>query len=122
METQDNQGSQNQKHDRFSSGRVMAGGILVIVGSFLIAERMGADLPYWLFTWPMIPIVVGFFVGAKDSFRDWGWLIPVAVGVVFLVAQNVEGMSFNNLWPVLVIVAGLCMVLNSGRKRRDRCR
>lgn len=122
METQDNQSSQNQKQDKFSSGRVLGGGVLIIVGSLLIAERVGADLPSWLFTWPMIPIAVGFFIGARDSFRDWGWLVPVAVGVIFLLIQNVEGLTFGNLWPVLVIVAGLCMVLNSGRRRRDRCR
>jgi hypothetical protein len=123
METQENQGSQNQKHEgSFSSGRAMAGGVLLIVGGIWLAEKMGADLPHWMFTWPMIPIAVGFFIGAKDSFRDFGWLVPVAVGVIFLLEQNVEGMSWATLWPVMIIVAGLCMMLNSGRKRRDRCR
>lgn len=122
METQENTNQTPEKNGNpFNSGRAMAGGILLIVGSVLLARQAGADLPEWMFTWPMIPIVVGIFLGAKHGFREWGWLIPVTVGVLFLINYNVEGLSFHQLWPVIIIVVGVTMLLDSGKRRRKRC-
>lgn len=119
METQDTKGERRERKERSrQSGRIMTGGILLIIGGLLLADRAGADLPHWLFTWPMIPIVVGLLIGTNQGFRDSGWMIPVTVGVIFLLSNNVEGLSFRNLWPVIIIVAGLSMLLNSGKHKR----
>jgi hypothetical protein len=119
METIDNKSEKRERKERSRNiNRIMGGTVLLIIGGFLLADRVGADLPHWLFTWPMIPIVVGIFIGINTGFRDWGFLIPITVGVIFLLSYNVEGYSFHNLWPVIVIAAGLAMLLNSGRKRR----
>ena len=52
METNLEPSQKNRIHN--NSGRVMAGLVLVIVGIAVLARQMGVDLPYWLFTWPMI--------------------------------------------------------------------
>jgi hypothetical protein len=119
METHETKTERHQQNEKpFNSGRIFGGGILLIVGGLLLADRVGADLPHWLFTWPMIPVVVGLFVGANQSFKDWGFLIPITVGVIFLIVQNVEGYTLHTLWPVIIIVVGLSMILNSGRRKR----
>jgi len=125
METQQTQTPAPHKKEKpLVSGNVLAGIVLVIVGSVLVADRVGADIPNWVFSWPMMVIAVGIFFGAKDRFRDWGWLIPVAVGVVFLINFNVEGLRFKDLWPIIVIAVGLAMILNSftkNKKKGDWC-
>lgn len=118
METNETNGHTTKKEKPLISGNVLAGTVLLIVGSVLFADRIGANIPHWVFSWPMIVIAVGIFFGAKERFRDWGWLIPVAVGVVFLVNYEVEGWSFRTLWPVIVIAVGLSMILNSFTKKK----
>lgn len=95
------------------TGRVLGGVVIVIIGGLLLARSVGADLPAWLFTWPMIPIFIGLFVGAKHRFRHPGWLIPVAVGAVFLTinmfSEEIDSSQF--FWPVIIIAVGLVMIL-----------
>ena len=67
-----------------SSGRVLAGLILLAIGAMLIARKMGFYFPDWLFSWEMLLIAIGSFVGAKNNFRLGGWLVPIFIGVLFL--------------------------------------
>jgi predicted membrane protein len=100
------------------SGRVFAGIVLLIVGGVLFAHRLGYDLPYWLFRWEMLLIVLGVFAGAKNSFRNSGWLIPVAIGVFFLLDDWLVDINIKNFfWPTLIILAGLIMVLSPFKKK-----
>jgi hypothetical protein len=124
METPDNKDQDMTTDTGFDRkpGRIMGGVVLLVVGVLLAAYKAGADLPDWLFTWPMIIVAAGVFVGAKHRFRDWDWLFPVGIGVIFLLHNSFEGYSWHNLWPVIIIVAGLTMILNSGNKRHRRGR
>jgi hypothetical protein len=120
METQTPNTPDQAKNDKFSD-RKLAGIFLLGIGGVLLADRVGADLPHWLFTWQMTAIVVGLFIGAKHRFRDWGWLMPVSVGVVFLANEFVEGFSIDQFfWPIIIIAFGLTMIL-SRRHHRHRC-
>lgn len=96
------------------SDRALAGLIVVAVGGALLARQFGIDLPYWLFSWPMLLIVIGFYIGARHSFREMGWLIPVAIGVVFIADDFVRDVNLTRFfWPVLIIVIGLMMIFRS---------
>ncbi|MCD9014982.1 cell wall-active antibiotics response protein [Parachryseolinea silvisoli] len=105
-------------------GRVLGGVVIVIIGGLLLARSVGADLPGWLFTWPMIPIAIGLFIGAKHRFRHPGWLIPIAVGAVFLTinmfSEDVDSSQF--FWPVIIIAIGLFMIIRPRRHGRFRGR
>ncbi|MCI0750885.1 MAG: DUF5668 domain-containing protein [Flammeovirgaceae bacterium] len=122
MEVQENKSNSPERKRSKSLNNAMAGTVLIIIGAILFADRAGVEFPDWLFTWPMILVAVGIFIGAKEGFRDWGWLIPITVGVVFLFSYHVEGYSFQQLWPVIIIVVGVTMLLNSGKKHRRSCR
>src|SRR6186713_517178 len=71
-------------HRHTRSEKVLGGIVVVIVGAFLLARQMGVDMPEWLFTWEMLLIVVGFYVGIKHSFRHPIWIIMILVGGMFL--------------------------------------
>ncbi|ANI90255.1 hypothetical protein A9P82_13715 [Arachidicoccus ginsenosidimutans] len=99
------------------------GVVIIIVGIVLLFNRMPQTAKYfpdWLFDWPMIPIVLGIFAGAKHGFRgSFGWLIPVFIGLYFLLQdQNVIKEQWNiYALPLLLILAGLLILLKRGNPR-----
>ena len=70
------------------SENFIGGIILLAIGGILLARQVGADLPSWLFTWPMILIVVGLFVAIKTNFRDFGWIFLIGGRSIFSFRQN----------------------------------
>ena len=80
----------NNRNDRFWTGLV-----LIIIGAVLLIEKMGADLPYWLFTWPMILIVIGVVSGLKHGFKNASWLIMICIGGFFLADEIITDI---NVW------------------------
>lgn len=106
-----------EKHDRFWTGLV-----LLIVGGFLLLDKMGANLPHWLFSWPMLLILFGVVTGLKHRFDNLSWLIMVAVGGVFLADEMDRSMHLQEyLWPAVIMAFGLLFVLRPKKKwRRER--
>ena len=97
------------------SGKILSGLIVVTVGAVLLANKFGAEIPRWVISWEMLLIVIGFYAGAKHSFRSWGWLVPIAIGSFFLVDRIVPELSFRPyIWPVVIIGVGLYIILNAG--------
>lgn len=121
----DNVEEWNRAHSREHSrwGRALAGLIVVGIGSVWLMKRMGMEVPEWLWTWPMLLIAIGFFIGAKHSFRNWGWLIPVVIGGVFMLEWVVPGISLKvYAWPIVIIFLGLVMIFKPKGRHRHRRR
>lgn len=94
--------------------RVFVGLILLVVGGVLIARESGVYFPEWLFSWPMILIIVGFVIGVKSRFYGIGWFIPIIVGSYFLIDQFFPGMQLKRyLIPVAVIIVGLFFIFRN---------
>lgn len=105
-----------QQRSRY--GRVMGGLLLVIIGGVLLARQMGVVLPVWLFTWEMLLIVIGVYTGAKHGFQTRGWMIPVLIGVLFLLDDFYPEFNVGPLlWPVVIISAGVLMILTPRRHK-----
>jgi len=109
-----NPSSPNRSH----SGKVLGGFILVAVGAVLLMHRLDLFFfPKWLFSWPMMLIAIGFFVGARHNFRNPAWLILVTIGIIFLAEKFYPDINARNyIWPILFIIFGLYMIM--GRNRR----
>jgi predicted membrane protein len=113
---------ENSNNNSFSNsgtyGRVMAGVILVIVGVVLFAKQLGVELPYWLFRWEMFLIVLGLFIGAKHSFKRSGWIIPVLIGVFFLLDDWIVDINIKHFfWPTIILLVGATMILSPFKKK-----
>ncbi|MBC5774324.1 hypothetical protein H8S95_09650 [Pontibacter sp. KCTC 32443] len=95
------------------SGRVMGGLVLVLIGVVLLAYKMNAlFLPHWVFSWQMLLIVIGLFIGFRHSFRKPGWIVLVIIGTVFLIDDFIPEIAFRNyFWPILIIGIGLWVIL-----------
>jgi predicted membrane protein len=71
--------------------------------------------PYWIFTWPMILIVIGLFVGIKSKFTNVAWLVMVLIGGFFLLSHNdfLDWDMHRYAWPLGIIVIGLFLIFRS---------
>lgn len=100
-----------ERHNR--GGRILGGLIVVAVGAILFVKQMHlAIFPWWLFTWPMLLIVLGLFVAVRSGFSGGTWLALLLVGGVFLVPMVYPGTSFSDYtWPALIIVLGLFLMV-----------
>jgi predicted membrane protein len=109
----------NTRHDRFWTGLV-----LIIIGGVLLIQRAGVDLPHWLFTWPMILILVGLVTGLKHRFNNSSWIIFVGIGAFFLADDMITDMNLKPyFWPILIIGLGLLFILRPKKTwhlERDR--
>lgn len=103
-------------------GRIFGGLLIVLVGVILLLRQSGFYLPGWLFSWPVILIVLGLYLGLRHSFRGFVWLIPLSVGTVFLLDRFYYYDLSIYLWPVLIIGAGLYMIFRSAGRGNEKRR
>ena len=120
MEIQDS----NNKEDMWKQweaehkrGKIIGGIFVVIAGALFLGRELGSEIPYWVFSWKMLLIAIGLFVGLKHRFRRWGWIMPVIIGSVFLMVDLCPELTIKPLlWPILIIVFGLIMIFKPRRK------
>ncbi len=124
MYTQENKStnpnSSNTSFHPDRSGRALGGIIIVVAGLVLLIDKAGADLPHWVTSWPMIPIVAGLFHGARNNFKGWQWLIPVGIGLLFLSGEIIDDYSMDRFfWPIIIITIGLVMIFRPKRNKNS---
>lgn len=109
-----------EKAPKNKSGKVVAGLIILTAGTLLLVRQLGYFVPYWLFTWPMILIIVGLASGIKHKFKNVGWIFMIAIGSLFLADKVEPGLQITQFgWPVLIILVGIWMIF--GRNRNHNC-
>ena len=104
-------------------GRVLAGLLIVLMGTGLLMEKMNILVPEWLWSWPMILIIVGLFVGLKNGFKDMAWIILIVIGGFFLIDRIIPWDSDVKkfFWPAAIIAWGLVIIFGA-RWRSNRIR
>jgi predicted membrane protein len=122
MKDMDSKGGGVRRHR--SDNKALIGIIIIILGSALLLDRLDyVFFPVWIFTWPMILIVVGFVIGARKGFAGIGWLIMILVGTFFLVQHHMpfDWQMREYLFPVMIIIVGVFIlfraVTSPGRHR-----
>ncbi len=104
--------------------RIWSGLLLIAAGVLLLAYKMGAPVPGWIFTWPMLLIALGLLTGLKSNFHNPGALIMIVIGGIFLIDQTNPAFNFHNyLVPVILIAIGIIYVLrprNSWTSRTEK--
>jgi predicted membrane protein len=100
-------------------GRIIGGLILVGVGCALLLRNMDFPIPHWLFTWPMILILVGVYSGFKHNFRNSSWIILMGIGTFFLFDRYIFEVSLEPyFWPIFIIVIGVLFIIRPRRRNR----
>lgn len=107
----------------FKDKRHLVGIILVLVGVVLVIDniRFIPDfIPYWVWSWPMILIVIGTFSLLTNENNGPG-IVLIGIGSVFLLWDIIpdvwpgffdffidDGMVF---WYVIIIIVGVSLIL-----------
>ncbi|MFN0032528.1 MAG: LiaF transmembrane domain-containing protein [Flavobacteriales bacterium] len=101
-------------------GRLIGGLAVVMAGVLFLIREINHDLiPEWVFTWQMLVIAVGVVGALKHKFRHIGWIIPILVGVTFLLRDFAPWFQFRNLiWPIAIIAGGLFIIFHRSRRHR----
>ncbi|MEO8821935.1 MAG: LiaF domain-containing protein [Ginsengibacter sp.] len=110
---------QNEKdfERRINHSRVGGGVFLLLAGFLLLAYKMGAPIPSWVFTWPVLLIVIGLFTGIKSRFHNPGSFILILIGGVFLIDQSVPGIDLHNfIAPIILIGLGFLFIMRPRRQ------
>lgn len=104
------------RKERHGHGHVWTGLFLLIIGGIALVKSFGIPVPVWLFSWQMLLIAIGLFIGLRKGFRDGGWFVPIIVGGVFLVNEYIlDGNLQRHMWPLILIVLGLIFILRPKR-------
>lgn len=102
-----------------SSGKVLIGFILLVIGILSLIKTLGFYIPGWMTSWPMLLILVGIYSGLRSRFRHPASLIVILVGAAFLPEKIFPAHDFHNfIWPLLIIVVGIYLIIGKNRDCR----
>ena len=84
----------DNKHSR--GNKALFGAIIVVIGLALLIKKLGI-IPYFdlHITWPVILIIIGFFIGIKNGFRNNAPFVLIAIGVFNLIPATPSRISRN---------------------------
>lgn len=110
-----------ERNNGMKSSRIWSGFFLLVAGLLLLGYKMGAPIPAWIFTWPVLLIAIGLLAGFKSRFQNPGSFIMVMIGCIFLIDQSIPGIDFHNyILPVILIGVGILFILRPRRGRFER--
>jgi predicted membrane protein len=117
----------NRMRDRPRRGRdphghgVIWGAAICVFGVILLLDHLGyvsADR-LWRF-WPILVIVAGVASFTQPGRRAWGACLIVAGALFQLDSLGIMRFRWVDLWPLVIIAAGLMMIWGSIESRRVR--
>jgi hypothetical protein len=119
-EKQTEEKSGGSRRMRGGYGRIWTGLFLLAIGAVLLLDQMGFPFPYWFFTWQMLLIAIGLFLGFRHNFHGGGWLIMILIGSFFMVQDNFPGIAFHRfIGPIALICVALLILLRPQRRWGD---
>ena len=111
-----------QQNDHFrrklgnSPGRLWAGLFMLLVGGVLLLDQMGFPLPDWLFSWHILLIAIGLFLGLRHNFRGGAWLILIMVGGCYLIQDFYPKTELKRfIGPCALIFIGFIIIFRPKR-------
>lgn len=95
---------------------IVLGGGLILIGVWLLARALGADIPGWDRLWPLI--LIGVALGSlysalasdpRDTGGVWFGVAGAVAGGLFLYITMGQGewADMATLWPIFPLAAGL---------------
>lgn len=95
-----------------ASGRRWTGTFLLLIGAAaLLKSYFIPTLPAWLFSWQMLLIILGLFIGIRHNFRGGAWFMLMLIGGAFLIHQFYPHIIGQRaIWPVALIVLGFFLI------------
>lgn len=100
-------------------GKIVAGIVIVIAGAIWLAKRMGAEIPSWVLSWPMLFVAIGIGSLFKHGAKNFRWVVFLAIGALFLFERASGDHNIRIwAWPVVVMLIGLAIIFKPRNKYR----
>jgi predicted membrane protein len=109
----------NNKNRRFGgeSRNLWIGVLFLVIGGISILRYAGLEIPSWIFSWKILLIAIGVFIGLKEGFRGLTWIILIGIGTFFLLDDVFPEFDLDRLiLPVIFIGIGLSLVFRPKRR------
>jgi|SRR4051794_6105130 predicted membrane protein len=107
---------QNEYKQPRATGKIWTGLFLIVVGLLLLANKLHAGIPDYIFSWPMLAIGIGLLIGIQHRFKTFFWVIPVAWGAFALIDQLNPQLNLHDYTgPLVLILIGLFFIMRHGR-------
>lgn len=101
----------NNPQGKSHNTRTIVGfGLLAIGLLTLLKHSPFYFFPHLLFSWPVMLIALGIYIGAKHQFQKSNWIFITAIGVLFLIPNIIPSLHTVVLWPLLLVVLGIRML------------
>lgn len=93
-------------------GRRWTGIFLLFIGAAaLLKGYLTPVLPAWLFTWQMLLIVLGLFIGIRHNFRGGPWFVLMLIGSIFLLNEfYTDFIDRRYIWPLALMALGAFLI------------
>jgi len=112
---------ERQIYKRRRGGSIWAGLFILLIGGILLLDQMNFPLPDWLFSWHLLLIALGLFIGLRHNFRGGAWLILIIIGGALTFQDyHPESHLYRFIWPGVLIFIGLMIILRPSRSYRGR--
>jgi len=104
--------------DASNRRRAVIGGLLILIGSIFLLDNLGfeIDIPWYIFKWPMILIIIGIINLLSGNPRPA--FIFFALGALFYL-QIFDVLNFRDFWPIVLIIIGLAFIFRGRRNIKD---
>lgn len=104
------------------TGRLVTGGLIVLVGLLLLATTTGVARVDSVWAWlPAVFVLLGAWALLRSEFRNLtGPVMIIAIAGTFLLRNLglVSDGSIGTWWPLFVVLFGLLVVVSRSRRRR----
>ena len=99
------------------NAKTITGIVLLGLGVLILFHQVTFFLfPAWIFSWPVILIIFGLYIGAKHNFRKSNWIVFTLLGVLFLLSDILPTVHIIVFWPAIIIAVGIHMLLRRNQR------
>src|SRR3990172_7189725 len=96
--------------NRHTDKRILLGGILIVIGAFLLLGSMDIfdfSISHIIFSWPFFFTVIGLFILVNTNKKIFGGIL-CGIGIFFLLPRIFPGIHYHGgiIFPVILISLG----------------
>ncbi|SHG45996.1 LiaF transmembrane domain-containing protein [Pedobacter caeni] len=103
---------QNKKFNR----HIAAGVIIIALGSLLMLDNLGLNIPHWILSWHTVMLAIGLMIGYRKDFKVSGWVVLVIIGGIYTL-KDIAFFDLSRFTSALVLIGlGAYLLLKPNHK------
>jgi len=105
----------NQGPSTINKSRIINGLLVLLVGIVFFIKQLDVYIPNWLFTWPMLLILIGIIQLFKHNFQKTSGYVLIVIGLALQLHDFYPNyIQLRFFWPILIMGVGISMLLKGG--------